>query len=122
VRTGEVANSGPPQGSEINFVPLDEAQARFPGLADGSDDESPGSDPGEFFLILTGEGEPSDQREEPGPPMADPDQESPAGLLKARTRNHCSRLTGSLRSRLPSINGPFKIDVIFKNKTAHIGS
>jgi hypothetical protein len=46
VRTEEVANSGPPQGSEINLVPLDEAQVRFVGVADGSDDESAGSDPG----------------------------------------------------------------------------
>jgi hypothetical protein len=30
VRTGEVADSGPPQGSEINLVLLGEAQARFP--------------------------------------------------------------------------------------------
>jgi hypothetical protein len=62
-------------------MPLNEAQTRFSGLADGSDDESPGSDPGEFFLILPGERKPSDQREESGPPMADADQESPAGLI-----------------------------------------
>jgi hypothetical protein len=82
VRTGEVADSGPPQGSEINLVPLDKAQARFPGVEDGSDDESPGSGPGGFFLILPGEREPYGQRQEPDPPMTDPDQESHAGLLE----------------------------------------
>jgi hypothetical protein len=120
VRTGEVADSSPLQGSEINLIPLDEAQARFPGLPDGSDDEIPGSDPGESFLIFPWEGKQFGQREEPGPPMADADHKSPAGLIEGENEESLLPIDGVSLFSLP-IHGLFKIDVS-KNKTAHVGS
>jgi hypothetical protein len=87
VRTREIVDSGPPQRSEINLVPLDEAQARFPGLADGLDDETPGSDPGEFFLILPGRGNRLIRGRSQVLQGRMPIKNLLPGLLRARTKN-----------------------------------